>query len=341
MTAALAALLVLGCSTEARTKRAAAGEKSPAPAASVWLEYQIAALKVAVLAFSTLLATTFELLHCVDIGGAHVLFRAATVECGAWQAPLYALALALLLPVAAGLAAAAGVGAACTSRLPELPPALSSKLKAPYRYGCLHWEAVMALHRLCVVAVYSLVSSADSAVAAVLQTLICGAALMVHVACRPFSEPSANHAQTALLTCLTVVALLNVPQAMLDTNAIAESPHATALIGQLKDGEAVLLLAPALLVGTALAALAWQRRRELAAAARAGCEALARCPGATASAAAGLCPAPCGGEADEEAPLEEPLLGGAKLVSNSRGLRLTHRTPTADGDTDEDEGSTA
>ena len=54
MTAAVAVLLVLGYAIEARTKRAAAGEKSPAPAASVWLEYQIAALKVAVLAFSTL-----------------------------------------------------------------------------------------------------------------------------------------------------------------------------------------------------------------------------------------------------------------------------------------------
>ena len=198
MPAAVAALLVLGYATEARTKRAAAGEKSPAPAASVRLDYQIAALKVTVLAFSTLLAMTFELLHCVDVNGARVVFRAATAECGAWQAPLYLLAAALLLPVAAGLAAAAGVGAACTSRLPDLPPVLSGRLRAPYRYGCQHWEAVLALHRLCVVTVYSLVSSADSAVAAVLQTLICITALVVHVACRPFSEPSANHAQTGV-----------------------------------------------------------------------------------------------------------------------------------------------
>ena len=144
--AVVAALLVLGCATEARTKRAVAGEKSPAPAASVRLDYQIAALKVAVLAFSTLLATTFELLHCVDVNGARVVFRAATVECGAWQAPLYLLAAALLLPVVAGLAAAAGVGAACTSRPPDLPPVLPGKLRAPYRYGCQHWEAVLALH---------------------------------------------------------------------------------------------------------------------------------------------------------------------------------------------------
>ena len=74
------------------------------------------------------------------------MFRAATVECGAWQAPLYLLAAALLLPVAAGLAAAAGVGAACTSRLPDLPPVLPGKLRAPYRYGCQHWEVVLALH---------------------------------------------------------------------------------------------------------------------------------------------------------------------------------------------------
>ena len=228
-----------------------------------------------------------------------------------------------------------GAGTACT---PALPAPLAAKLRAPYREDCGHWEAVLALHRLSVVTVYSF-GGADSAVAAVLQTLLCVIALMVHQTWQPFHERSANRAQTALLSCLVAVALLNVPQAILDTNALAESRKMKQLIEQLQGGEAVLLLAPAALVGAALAALAWHRRHELA-----GCAALARCPGATASTAAGLCAAPCGGEADEadeEAPLEEPLLGGAKLVSNSRGLRLTHHTPTADSDGDDGEGSTA
>jgi hypothetical protein len=250
-----------------------------------------ALVKVAALSFSALLSTTFQLLHCVDVGGARVLFRAGTVECGAWQAPLYALAFALLLPVAAALAAAAGVGAACTSRLPALAEPLSAVLRAPYHEGCGHWEAVLALHRLCVVAVHSF---GGGAVAAVLQTLICFIALMVHKTYHPFREDSANRAQTALLSCIVVVALLNVPQATIDTNALAESAEMTRLIGQLQDGEAVLLFAPAALVGAALLALAWRRRRSLAAAAWVGCAVVA---------------GKCAAAAEEEVPpLAEPLL---------------------------------
>ena len=292
----------------------------------MWLDYQLAALKALALAFSTVLGTTFQLLHCVDLqpaAGSSALFRAATVACGSWQAPFYLLAAALLVPVATGLAVGAGVGEACTSKLPALPVALSAKLRAPYRYGCGHWEAVMALHRLCVVAVYNLVSSAGSAMAAVLQTLICMVALMIHVAYRPYSEDSANRTQAVLLSILVVIALLNVPQAMLDTNAVAESPHAKAFLDQLKAAETGMLLAPALVVGAALLVLAWRLRRQLAAEVRATCAAIVRCP-------RGLCLLRATGtETSMEAPLDEPLLADAepgqlssKLVSNSRGLRL-------------------
>jgi predicted outer membrane repeat protein len=333
-------LLALGYGAETQSLRESASKRAqPSRVFFVWLDYQLAVLKALALAFSTVLDTTFQLLHCVDLqpaAGSSMLFRAATVECGAWQAPFYLLAAALLVPVVVGLAVGAGVGAACTSKLPALPVAAASKLRAPYRYGCGQWEAVMALHRLCVVAVYNLVSSADSAVAAVLQTLICVAALVAHAACRPFSEPSANRTQFVLLLTLVIIALINVPQAMLDANAVEESAHAKALIKKLKDGEAVLLLAPALVVGTALLVLAWRLRRQLAAGARATCAALARCPRA-------LClPCTAGAEADDEAPLDEPLLADAepgqlspKLVSNSRGLRLTYRTPLGEGDEDE------
>jgi hypothetical protein len=274
-------------------------------------------VKVATLAYSTVLSTTFQLLHCVDVGGARVVFRAATVECGAWQAPFYTLAAALLLPVALVLAAAGG------APLPRSASVLPAMLRAPYREGCGHWEAALALHRLIVVAIYSS-GGADSAVAAVLQTLVCCTAFAVHVLWQPFRERSANRAQTALLACLVVVALLNVPQAMLDTNAVTESEHANVLLGKLRDAEAVLLLAPAALVGAALLALAWRRWHDVAAAARAGCAVFARCSGEN---------------ADEEVPLDELLLdssdsdGGSdsgsksKLFSNNRGLRLTHCTP--------------
>jgi hypothetical protein len=63
-------------------------------------------------AFTTLLTTTFKLLHCVDVGtgatATTVVFRAAGVTCDQWwRVPLFAVAGALLLPVAAALAARA------------------------------------------------------------------------------------------------------------------------------------------------------------------------------------------------------------------------------------------
>ena len=247
--ALIAALLALGFAIEAYWHRARGEKARLASNARSRLseEYQVAWLKAATFAFSTLLTTTFSLLHCVDlrpVAGSSMLFRAATQACGAWQVPLYLLAAALLLPVAAGIAAS--TGCARTTK-PLLPPAVVTTLRAPFRDGCAHWEAVLALHRLVVVAVYSFVSSSDSAVAAVLQALVCCVALVVHVAARPYRETSTNRVQTALLSFLVVVALLNVPQAAIDTNAATQTATMARLVGRLQGAEAALLLAPACL----------------------------------------------------------------------------------------------
>jgi hypothetical protein len=333
--AVVGALLAIGYGVESWQHRAK-DEKSRLVQgnASLTVMYQISIMKALALAFSTVLITTFQLLHCVDLrptAGSRVLFRSATQACGAWQVPFYVLAIVLLLPVALSLATAAGANNACTAKF-SLPPAVAKKLCAPYREGCGHWEAVQALHRMVVVAVYSFVSSVDSAVAAVLQTVVCMAALAVHLSYRPFAMASANHAQTALLFLLALVAVLNVPQAMLDTNAVAVSEHAGALTKRLRDAEAALLLAPAVVVGAAVLALAWRERRALDQKVAAGCGALAGYPRAVASA---LTAAVCRREDDEESQLEEPLLRNYMLVSNSRGLRLTQQTPGHDDDDDD------
>jgi hypothetical protein len=331
------ALLVLALGYCAEAKEMAAGSSSM----TLQHQYEGALAKLLMLAYSQFASTTFKLLHCVDFsdaaGGGRALFRAATQACGVWQAPFYVVAAVLLLSMAAAFAVAAGVGAAAQL---SLPAPLTARLRAPYCDDCGHWEAVLALHRLAVVAVHSF-GGGDSAVTAVLQTLTCGTALVVHVMYRPFRERSANRAQTALLACLVVVAVLNVPQAMLDTNALATSPTASALVEKMRDVEAVLLLAPGALVGAALLALAWRQRRSLAREAAAGCAALAGCSCVLwARVMATLNVSCCGAAADEEAPFDEPLLPSSssrskgrssKLVDNSRGLRLTNRT-SADSD---------
>ena len=294
--AVVAVMLALGFGVEARQWRSSGGKvRLSGGGGGPWLDYQIAVLKATSLAFSTLLSTTFELLHCVDLrpaAGSSVLFRTATTECGAWQVPLFVLAAALLLPVVAGLSAGARVGAACTTRL-ALPAAASAKMRAPFRPDCGHWEAALALHRLAVVVVFCFISSGESAVAAVLQTLVCGIALAVQLVYRPYAEDSANHTQASLLTLLVVVALLNVPQAVVDTNATAESAHASVLLKQLRDATAVLALVPAVVMGTALPLMLWRQRAVCATRIRAACLDLA------------------GSEIGKGALLDEPLLPSA------------------------------
>ena len=115
-------------------------------------------------AFTTLLTTTFKLLHCVDVGtgatATTVVFRAAGVTCDQWwRVPLFAVAGALLLPVAAALAARASPAVArwCAARMPwrraAWARAVAAKLRAPFADGCWHWAAVLALQRLAVIAV--------------------------------------------------------------------------------------------------------------------------------------------------------------------------------------------
>jgi hypothetical protein len=186
----VALLLALGYAFEARRHRGKREKAQQSTVQSLRLDYQLAGLKALSLAFSTVLNTTFQLLHCVDLrptAGSSVVFRTATVACGAWQAPLYAFAFVLLICVAQPLAAAAGVGHHACAKVFTLPPAIAKKLRAPYRDGCEHWEAVLALHRLIVVILFSFVGSSNSIVGAVLQTVVCTIALAVHLGYRPFS----------------------------------------------------------------------------------------------------------------------------------------------------------
>ena len=84
-----------------------------------------------------------------------------------------------------------------------------AKLQAPYTDGCWHWAAVLALHRVVVVAAYSLVPEITSRT--VLQVIVSMFFLVLHTAARPFTNHILHHVQTALLSLLVVIALLNAP----------------------------------------------------------------------------------------------------------------------------------
>jgi hypothetical protein len=250
-------------------------------------QYQVASTKAMTLAFSTILTTTFELLHCIDNvsgSGEHRLFRAGSVACGTWQAPYYVLAAVLLLPVVLALASAAGAKFRPLSA--RLSAAATASLRAPYRADCGYWEAVLALHRLSVVAVHSFV--ANSADGALLQVFLCLVAFVLHSLWHPFEADSSNRSQAVLLCSLVVVALLNVPQAVFDSNTEAVSATMQRRLEQMAGMEEVLILAPSCVVGVSFVALVWRRRREIARAAAAdiavGIVALRKC----------ICAAPIG-----------------------------------------------
>jgi hypothetical protein len=226
-----------------------------------------------------------------------------------------------------------------------MPAAVTRVLASPFRAGYAHWEAILALHRLCAVAAHSFV--ADGMVLALMQVTTCVAALVYHVVAKPYSAASANQTQTVLLTLLTAIALLSVPQAVLDTNAGTEN-----IYDQLEHASTVtacFFVAPACTLGLALIAQAWQERRQAAMCCSALGTALVSvacgtgswdqmASGIVACACStcwqGISPAP---GADPPQELQEQLLGAddggemtagdrnpdSKLVSNSRGLRLT------------------
>ena len=243
-------------------------------------------------AFTTLLMTTFKLLHCVPVGSEAVVFRAAGVLCDKWwRTPLFFVAAALLLPMAAALAARASPAAALwwaarPWQRKAWAKAVATKMRAPFVCDCWHWAAVLALQRLVVVAVYAFVS--ETASRSVCQAFVMLCFLVLHTGCRPFAQPVVQHVQTALLIVLTLVAVLNVPLAVLQTGAFAtiSSNPMDGIADRLNAAEAVLLVAPGALLAAAAFICMWLERTELAAA-------LARNTVWFARSVVCFCPLPC------------------------------------------------
>ena len=327
------AMLAVGYIIEVRHrhKRQVAGKLTMRLSETSSRRYEGALLKAVTLAWSTMLFTTFELLDCIDLGalGGSMLFRAADETCGGWERVIWSLlSLVLVLPVIMALIAAAGVCKSFTKRV-SLSEAMVRKLSAPYREGCGHWEAVLALHRFAVVVIYSFVQQLR-VFSAVLQTLICSIALAVHVQYQPFKDRSANHTQAALLALLVCIAQLNVPSAMLQDNAGKESDRAQNIVRSLEDAEVVLLVAPALVMGSALFALAWRRRLDMMQGAAYYCSWLGSCPAGWAFSTSRNAQGQLGSPLLSRDEAASPAARVPKIVQNSRGLRLTYATPESE-----------
>ena len=80
-------------------------------------------------------------------------------------------------------------------------------LSASYVPGMHWWEAVLLVHRLALATVYTFLSSALPDVAVVACVTCNAVALAAHVTWPAFRDGASRHLQTALLTCLVLVAV--------------------------------------------------------------------------------------------------------------------------------------
>ena len=258
-------LLAIASGARGRRSRAASeqlSEATPARSYTARERYIASVPKASTLLYSALTMTTFQLLQCVPVEARQVLYVSAVHECGPWQIPLYLITFLLSVPVLFGLAGALPCGHGIHRDIRRrFHTVIRESLRAPYRKGSWYWEAVLASHRLAVAAIYS--TFTNSAVASILGALVCCVAYGCHSYANPVRERSGNLAQTLLLSNLVLLAFLCVPQALLDTNALAESDSVTELVSHLKVAKIALLLLPGVVVGGALLKLAWQKRSAL------------------------------------------------------------------------------
>jgi hypothetical protein len=235
-----------------------------------------AAPELAAMSFTTLLRTTFELLHCVTVDGNPVVFRSAGVRCDGqaawwWRVPVMLVAAALLMPVLAALLARAFVWRGLPTPSPRRQlrqqprqrwaAVAMARLRVPFKARYWHWGAVLALQRLCCVAVYTLTH--EAATRAVLQVLLAALFLNLHVYSRPFVRAAAQRVQTALLSLLVCIATVNVPVAVMQAAAFtpqASTPMA-GLLDRLSDAYVMLLALPAAAATAAMLPLLWESGR--------------------------------------------------------------------------------
>jgi hypothetical protein len=114
---------------------------------------------------------------------------------------------------------------------------------ARFREDSWYWLSVMILQRFLLASCRALdVISPTSR--ALLAVCICVVFLMLHTSIQPFKRQSFNHAQTLLLTCVTLVAVINIVPSDLATNALSTSLTMDHEVNILITFEACLLYFP-------------------------------------------------------------------------------------------------
>jgi hypothetical protein len=183
----------------------------------------VAGVRFVQLAYSAVIAASFELLQCRDIFGERRFFQDATITCPqGWQAvPI------ILVILSAGLPLGLVVFSARRRRLYGDDDLVVRSLEGPFIGSCRWWPAVLLYERFVVTMIVMLIP--DSLWRGVALLALCIAMLALGVWFRPFRVASENRLYCTGLVVLTLIATLSLPsrvrQSLASSSAFANNPE--------------------------------------------------------------------------------------------------------------------
>jgi len=176
----------------------------------------VAGLRLLLLSYSNLVATSFSLLTCRTLAGSdqRVIFRQGTSSCPmTWQlAPLLLAILMTLIPLAL---------VSWVRRNREQHPNAVASLCSVFAPGHQHWFAVLLYQRWLMTLIYAFIFS--PLWRGLLQALLCAANLLLGVGQRPFRGQKAQALYTTSLALLLIIAVLALPSQIKASLASTES----------------------------------------------------------------------------------------------------------------------
>ncbi len=211
---------------------------------SEYARYAGALTALVLLMYEGVTSATMDLLNCVPWDGALRLFRAGYVTCYAeWQYPLFVLLGGFLVPFPFLLV---GLRRWLSSQQRRRDSsawgwAVLHVLEGPYVRGRAWWESVGMLRRLALLAVATFVP--DPMWRALGLAAGCFVVLLSHAYLRPYADRYYGWAETLFLCDLTLVAVLQIPQATFATLGQPFEGAAAEVVAYLQEALALLPLA--------------------------------------------------------------------------------------------------
>ncbi len=181
---------------------------------SEYARYVGALTALVLLMYEGVTSATMDLLNCVPWDGALRLFRAGYVTCyAAWQYPLFAVLGGVLVPFPLLLLILRRWLSSRQRRRGSSAWgwAVLHVLEGPYTRERAWWESVGMLRRLALLAVATFVP--DPMWRALGLAAGCFVVLLSHAYLRPYADRYYGWAETLFLCDLTLVAVLQIPQA--------------------------------------------------------------------------------------------------------------------------------